>query len=103
MRRVECEECPYGATASRGCDAEGAEHGGGFYQGFFVFVGGVGIGDDTAANGGVDEAVFDEHGANGDAEFHRAIGGEITDGSAIGPAAKGFKLVDDLDGADFAG
>jgi hypothetical protein len=45
-----------------------AEEGGGFVEGFVVFEGGVGVGDDAAAGVEVGVIVLEEDGADGDVE-----------------------------------
>src|SRR5438067_8266938 len=62
-------------------------------QCFFVLRGRIGIRDDSAADGDVDLALPDDHRANGDVEFHRAVFGEIANGAAIGAATDWFELV----------
>ena len=62
---------------------------------------GNGVGDDACAGLHVALAVDGEHGADGDAGVE--VSGEVgvEDCAAIGAAAGGFELLDDLHGANF--
>lgn len=72
----------------------------GLVHGFFVFVGGDGIGDDAGSGLDVDGIVFDDGGAKGDAGVVIAVETEVADGSGVGAALAFFHLVDDLHGTN---
>src|ERR1700679_3705245 len=79
------------------------EEAAGFGEGFFVFGGGVGIGDDAGADTEVREVVFANGGADGDGELAFAIETEVAERAGVGAAGDGFEFVNDFHGANFWG
>src|SRR5439155_27388028 len=60
----------------------------------------IGIGDDAAADVDVDLLWRRNHRADRDVELDVPIAGDVADRAAVGAAADGLELVDDLHGAD---
>ena len=80
---------------------QGREHRLSFDQRFLIFRLGLGVCDDPAANGDVDQPILRNHRSDRDVEFDCAIGGEISDRPAIRPAADRLHLFDDFHCSDF--
>src|SRR6185437_14624476 len=78
----------------------GPDHGPGLVQGLLIFLGGVGVGDDSRSGLQICPLAFHEHGADGNAgvEVSGKIG--VEDGATVNAAAGGLELFDDLHGAN---
>src|ERR1700722_8988830 len=82
-------------------DFESGDDGASFVDGFLVFAGGDGIGDDTATSLNVGAAIFGDQGAQRDAGIEIAGKIEIENCASVNAAAGGLEFVDDLHGANF--
>ncbi len=80
--------------------AEDLPQGGGLVFGFGVFVGGIGVGDDGAADVEVEAVARGVDGADGDTAAEVTVEADGRDGPAVTTARDRFQRGDDLHGAD---
>ena len=74
----------------------GADQGARLVAALLVLGLGVAVGDHAAARLDVHAPVLDQRGPQRDAGVHRAVGGEVADGTGVEAAPLGLQLVDDL-------